>query len=596
MRHIVAAVLVAWPAVAAAAEPARREYRVDFEAQRVTVDPDHWVLDLEGDVHVTVGRYRLSSDKLHLTRGPYGVEVDGGGRFAFCPCPDPPMSLGFSSVTLAPPTDVLIAQPTVRVGGVPVLWLPYLWLRSRDRVGLTFPRFEWRGDDGLLAGTGLHVPLRRGAPGEAPSTFELGVAGYTALGARVEAAVATPDTTSRITWDHVDESALFFDLRGGFADRDGATTAFRVDAARGPRARRAPSSLDEAARRYDRSIVSFSSSGVSSLGAGLRSDAERGGPIDDFGAWGPFAHAGMGGAIGSVGTFDGALATVTRSTGPRTESQARQLGVLSFDARPGPFATTLLVHERAEFSGREASSDVFLRAGAELDLRLPLVRRYEAVAHYVEPLLKAAATTVRLADGAASEETLLGAAGLRSVLGDWGARWGAELEIEGGFVGEPADSLDAEPILAGRAAFDARPFALSGEGAWSPDDATGAVLAAQARIGESDGVYVAGRVEAATEGEPVIARRFVRDGWAEPEAPWFDRSGVTTGAEIGVAWWPSLTTIAAADYDATHEELLGVRGLLRYRHTCACLSALAWASQRLGRPGFDAGLALDLMP
>ena len=251
----------------------RREYKVDFEAQRVTVDPDREELELEGNVRVTVGRYRLTSEKLGLTRGPYGVELDGGGRIAFCPCPAPPMSIGFSSVLLAPPTDALISQPTVRIGGVPVLWLPYLWLRSRDQLGLVFPNIEWRGQDGLLVGTGLHVPLARGEPGVAPSTMELSVAGYSAIGARVGGTIFTPNSTSRVAWDHVDESALFVDMHGAVSDRQGATVAYRVDAVRGPRARIAPSSLDVAARRYDRAELGVISSGSSSLGLGVRSEA-----------------------------------------------------------------------------------------------------------------------------------------------------------------------------------------------------------------------------------------------------------------------------------------------------------------------------------
>jgi hypothetical protein len=268
--------------------------------------------------------------------------------------------------------------------------------------------------------------------------------------------------------------------------------------------------------------------------------------------------------------------------------------MLSFDARPGPFASTLVLHEQAEFVGRTSSSDAWLSAGADLDLRLPLVRRYSSVAHFVEPLVRGGASGVRFAESEPiGEDLLLAAAGLHTVLGDYGARWGALLDVEGGVVGRPRDP---EAVVAGRAVFDTRPFALSAEGVWAPELDESGVLIARTRLGESDGIYLGARAEAATERVPVGGRRFFRDGWARPEAPWLDRSGWTTGSELGVGWVESLGTVFGVDYDASARRLLGWRGILRYRHACACLSALTWASHRLGRGGFDAGFALDLMP
>jgi hypothetical protein len=39
-----------------------------------------------------------------------------------------------------------------------------------------------------------------------------------------------------------------------------------------------------------------------------------------------------------------------------------------------------------------------------------------------------------------------------------------------------------------------------------------------------------------------------------------------------------------------------VRSFARYRHACGCIALSAFGSTRRGRGGFDAGLALDLMP
>src|SRR6187402_3714857 len=136
-----------------------REFRVDFSARNLDVDAELGELSLSGDVVVTVGRYRLGGQRVKLKRGPRGISVEGGGDIAFCKCESPPVTLGYSSVTIAPPSDVLIQGAVLRAHGVPLFWLPYLWLRSPDRVGLIFPSAEWRGDDGLLLGSGVHLPF-----------------------------------------------------------------------------------------------------------------------------------------------------------------------------------------------------------------------------------------------------------------------------------------------------------------------------------------------------------------------------------------------------------------------------------------------------
>src|SRR6187399_606284 len=96
------------------------EYRVDFSAGRVEVDVRLNELELSEDVLVVVDRYRLTADELKLGRSDRGIVVDGNGRVAFCRCADPPVSVSFSGATVAPPTDLLIENPALRVWGVPV--------------------------------------------------------------------------------------------------------------------------------------------------------------------------------------------------------------------------------------------------------------------------------------------------------------------------------------------------------------------------------------------------------------------------------------------------------------------------------------------
>src|SRR6188768_885636 len=188
-----------------------REFRVDFSARHLAVDAELGELSLSGDVEVTVGRYRLGGERVRLKRGPRGIGVEGGGDIAFCSCPNPPVTLGYSSVTIAPPSDVLIKHAVLRAGGVPIFWLPYLWLRSPDRLGLIFPSVEWRGEDGLLLGSGVHVPFDSNQGRPAARALDIGAFGYVNGGARVEARLFTPQSTSFVRWDYTDGSALSID-------------------------------------------------------------------------------------------------------------------------------------------------------------------------------------------------------------------------------------------------------------------------------------------------------------------------------------------------------------------------------------------------
>ena len=71
---------------------------MDFRADRVEVEPETFELELHGNVVVKVARYRIKSEELSLSRGPRGLEVDGEGEVALCPCAEAPITLGFQSV------------------------------------------------------------------------------------------------------------------------------------------------------------------------------------------------------------------------------------------------------------------------------------------------------------------------------------------------------------------------------------------------------------------------------------------------------------------------------------------------------------------
>src|SRR4051812_3097832 len=230
-----------------------REYRVEFEAQRVQVEGDLGSLELDGNVRVQAQRYRLKSQHLQLRRGPRGVEADGTAEVAFCTCDEPPIRLRVSHATLAPPTDALFMNPRLEVGGVPVLWLPGLWLRAPTRMGLTLPRLSYRGEDGFFAGGGAYLPLSV-EDGRVTKSLTLGAGAYLVKGVRLEAELDTETSTSRVAWDHLQQTALELDAHGSAALSD-ASFAYRLDALRGARGRSVSSSLEVSARRMDRARI-----------------------------------------------------------------------------------------------------------------------------------------------------------------------------------------------------------------------------------------------------------------------------------------------------------------------------------------------------
>jgi hypothetical protein len=594
------------PPPAAAAPAVRPRYDVEFEAGRVEVDTDLQKLELERDVVVRADRYRLTSDRLRLYRGPRGIVVDGEGRVAFCPCPDPPISIGFKSATVAPPTDLLIEQPTLRIGDVPVLWLPYLWLRSPDRLGLLPPRVAWRGEDGLLLGAGVHAPFGDRPPdGERPM-LDLFASGYVQGGAEIEARLATARSSTRMRWDHLGESLIAADAHGSAILPDSsAGAAWRVDAIRGARGRTGTLELEPAARRFDRAqlTVAYARAGPV-FGMGLRGTAPRGGPLDEPGAVGPLLHVGIGSGVGEVGRADTELVTHTSSDPDRgTLSVVSQRGELGLDARPGPFAGSLEVGERIDGAGTETGDGGMARVGARAALGLPLARAFggdpDPVSHRVEPLLEAGVLVTRERDAPAAlepiadDELVNAGVALRNQLGSFTKRWGAELDLRGGFSGS---TEGLEPLLAARAGAVAEPIALSTEAAWLPSQERALATTARLRLGRADSIHVGGRAEGRLELEPTAARWSLADGWDVRDVGWFDRPGWSVGGELGVPFTDWLASAGALDYDLTADELLAVRGSIGYRHRCGCLAALAWAGHRLGREGVDAWLTVDLVP
>ncbi len=583
------------PSARAADPPPRpaHEYRVDFAADKVQVDGELGSLQLDGNVHVQAQRYRLKSERLHLERGPRGVEADGAADVAFCTCDDPPVRLRVSHATLAPPTDALFSNPKLEVLGLPVFWLPGLWLRAPTRVGLTFPRLSYRGQDGFFAGGGAYFPLQVD-DGRVTRSLTVGAGAYLLRGARLEAELDTEASSSRVAWDHVDRSALEIDAHGSAALSE-ANFAYRVDALRGARAPVESSVLEIAARRTDRARVSVSHVDEFALGFGVRADAPRAGALRDFGAAGPELYLGAARALGSNAAYDAfASARTTVSEGNHSQSALFERATLSANARPGPLGIDLTAAQSGALQVGEFRNEAQLRGGAQTRIGLPLLRDFGSIAHLLEPVLVARGLLDAAPVGSQlnGTRTLLAAGGLDSSLGQRTTRQAVSVSLRGGALEHAGD---VALVAMARTTADARGIGVAQSFAVLGAEPA-MVSLTRLRLGATDGLHLLMHADGASHGSPALARVLFDETWFDPARPFLDRNGWSGGSELSVPWTRSLSTSGALDYDLTSRELLAAWGGVGYHHPCGCLAVASFVGHRVGRGGFDAWVGFDLAP
>ncbi|MGH7280239.1 MAG: hypothetical protein ACRELY_01845, partial [Polyangiaceae bacterium] len=282
--------ILAFVASLAAARSARADIPpIDTHADDVTIDAKEHDLDLKGNVTLDAPPFHLSAGELLLKRTPRGVDVDGKGRLAFCPCLGTPLTLGFTGAIVAPPGDLILRSPTLDIYGVPVFWAPYFWVRSSARIGLLPPDITYRGKDGVFLGDGIHVPWRFG---DWRNGLNLRAGAYTTGGSAFSGELITDASTTSVTWDHKDGDGVGIDARGAMESRSGAalttSTTWDVDVLRGGRGVVATTDVDAASRVIDRASgdVAFRDEGWT-IASGIRSASFRGGPFSNFGATGP---------------------------------------------------------------------------------------------------------------------------------------------------------------------------------------------------------------------------------------------------------------------------------------------------------------------
>jgi hypothetical protein len=588
---------------------------VDIHASDVEIDARTREAVLRGDVRVDAPPFHLRSDELRVRRTARGaVDVEGAGRLTFCPCLGSPLAVRFQEATVAPPGDLILRSPTLEVLGAPVLWLPYFWLRSPEKLGLLPPDVAYRGADGMFLGEGIHLPLARG---DKTHALDLRAGGYFEGGAAVDAALTTPTTASHVNWDHLRGDGVTVDARG-FVEAQAAMLAWEADAIRGARGVVATTDLDAAARPYDRVAGETSwRDGGWTLATGAHATAPRGGDVLAGASVGPTATLRRAGTLGTAGAYDALVeGGATRETG-RSASFARGEGGAVLADRWGALGASLAlraagdVAAAGELSGASASG-ADGAASARARLALPFGRTFASSGvndpwvHRVEPAVEGAVLSVHgddllgVAPGRGMSVVRGNAwtsdASIASEQGRWGARIGSEIAAAVGVVGAFDGGSPTELVARGHAGLSASMAALTAEGArvWNPGG-NGGALTVRARYGELAGPHVV-LLAAERDGvDPVIARA-ITDAPLEPSGGFLSADGWTGGARARIPWTAWLATTGGADMDFTAQVLVAARGGIEVRDHCGCFRLRANAAHRIGRDGVDAWVTIDLAP
>jgi hypothetical protein len=632
------AAVAALAARPAAAEPPAIEVR----AGRARADLDGGCVELDGGASLSTGRLRLDADRLRVIRRPDGrVDVEGPARLSPCPCQAAPLTLDLDGATVFPDGDVTLRGATARVGGVPVLYTPWLRLRPESAVGLLPPRVAYRASDGLLAGAGVHLPASSDA------WIDLEPALYARGGHELLASARVGPATARLRWDHRGSDLVAVTSRGAAgAGEQGAASgparastrvAWDADLARGPRARAATIDLEPAARAYDRFSAAAVFPAGGTLAAGARGALGRG-------TGRGFAGPRIGWATSGAPTPSTAVAlsldgSSLAASGDEVWHVGRADALGAGSVRRGAVVVAGVV--RAAASGYlmpdAARDDAF--ALAELQVSAPLARRLrgaaglagapgardgrpadgrgagQGVLHLVEPSIRVAAAAGHVSAGvpgplgralpSGSGGLVLPSAALSSRLG-FPSGSSARAELSSGVVltrealrplGRASAAADA-PLLRGgleaAAAGGERRHAGGASGATAPGRGAGLLVLAAAWLGPPDGLSLGASVEGLEGLSPVEARALAGPWFAS--GGWLAGEGWTASGGVSARLTASFTARAWAAADLTSRERLGERLTLSYGHPCGCLAAALHAGHRQGREGTDVWLNLGLTP
>lgn len=567
---------------------------VEVRSGRLSLERDR--LMLEGDAVVRIGQARISGARITFRRlESGGLSIEGPFTIGPCPCPDPPLALRVRRAELGPGLRAQLHGSALTVFGVPLVPVPWIALRGPDAVGLLPPRLQWRGEDGGLVGAGVFVPFARGAWARVQPAL------YLNGGSDLRLHVQTPTSTLRLRRDELRSSFYAVDARGYARVAEG-TLAWEADLARGERARRALTELDEAARVYDRVAAGMLWSGEHlAASAGVRGTLRRG-----VGPW--FLGPRLGMTLREGGGPWVAALTADASTLGR-QGEAAHVGRLDADLGAYGWAgpARLALESRSGVNGwlwpdREGF-EAF--SGAEASAGLPFARAYGGgKVHVIEPGVSALGV-VALARGRLDDalgRPLVpdgGVTGLPSAFVEQrfgGRRWALASRVSGGLV---ASSREA-PAWALRASSSIGLSWLQGrwEGALVlGGERPAGVSVGRVDVGDARGVGLGARWAMRRDVEPVAARALVPWRSALASGGWLSAPGASVGAEARVPLPGAWLLTVGADVDASEPTLerLAERAGLTHRHSCGCLVFGASAGRRLGRGGVDAQITLDIV-
>ncbi len=581
---------------------------VDLRADDVVFDARQKELDLTGNVRVDSSPFHLSSDRLRVWRSSRGVVVKGRGKLAFCPCLGTPLTVGFKGATVAPPGDLVLESPRLELYGIPVFWAPFFWLRSPARFGLLPPDVAYRGGDGFFLGEGLHLPWN---PGDEKDGVDVRGGGYFNGGFAGELRLRTPASATRVRVDDLrGDFGLEVDARGAStADREGEpSAAWNVDMYRGARAVTATTELDAASRVFDRAGAEMAwRGGGFTFASGLAASSVRGDALERLGAAGPRVSAERSEALGSLGAYDASIEGGSYAgAGAPTLSYARARGGALLATRLGAVGASFSARGTADAAAVTSTEGYDAAGSARGELTLPLGRAYPSSRpddpwlHRIEPRVAVSALASRGDDlfgylpsaGGVRGGAWVGEAGVSTALGRWGARDGFEAS---GALGTVGDDVTARPVARWRASASGRLIGLGAEGAHVLVDAKGYALSARGRLGDLESLYLAMNVAGRQGVDPVMARALT-DAPLEPSSGFLATEGWTGGARLGVPWGRYVTTQGGVDADLTAGEVLAARGSIELRDRCGCLAVRAMGAGRVGRPGVDVWITIDLAP
>jgi hypothetical protein len=614
---------------------------VQVSADQIEVDAQSQELVLRGDVELESAPFHLTSKELRISRSSRGVVVRGEGRIAFCPCLAQPLAVAFRGATVAPPGDLFIDQPTLEVFHVPILWMPFFWLRAPGKVGLLAPDIAYRGEDGLFLGEGVHVPWK---PGDAQNGLDLRAGAYVKGGLATEATLKTPSSVTTVRWDHLANGTgnltgvdaadgLTVDARGAMTDASSLgkpSLAWDLDALRGQRGVVSTTDLDAASRVFDRGAAEASLNGGGwTAWSGVRATGVRGDGIAVLGAAGPAAGVMRDGTLGNAGAYDARVegGALTGSSLATTSFGRAGLSAL-LATRAGPILVTGSVRGAGDVASLGQTDGYEGGAQARAALSLPIARGFDSgdpsdpLWHRLEPYVEASALAAGTQDLSidspwvglvpvppvtatpVSAQTptlptsLSGAAwvadaGMTSLLGRWAKREGFELRLSAGAAGSSAESAAAVVRWRGDTGFHWLGLGAEGAHVLGGGD-PGYAVAGHLRLGPVTswhlGVNVAGR-----EGvDPVLARALT-DAPLPASMGFLAATGWTGGARVGVPITDYLTARGGADGDLGAVKLVAARGSLEFHDRCGCVVLTANGAERLGRPGVDVWLTVSLL-